>query len=92
MVTIQSQERPTGDPGGGVEKMKERFQKGGAIERMTVRFQNMSGADKDKFMAVMKKRSEEYKKMSEAEKIQFKSEMLEKFDGGGPGGGKRGGK
>ncbi len=65
---------------------------------MKERFQNMSGAERDKFMAVMKKRSEEYKKMSEAERINFKSEMLEKFSGGGPGGGrepdgrKRGGK
>jgi len=96
MVAVQSQGRPTGDPGGGpgggMEKMKERFQNGGGIERMTERFQNMSGADKDKFMAVMKERSEEYKKMSEAEKIQFKSEMIEKFSGGGPGGGKQNGK
>ncbi|MCH8118142.1 MAG: hypothetical protein IIC00_00270 [Planctomycetes bacterium] len=89
MVIIQSQGRPTGDPGDGP---------GGGMKRMKERFQNMSGADRDKFMAVMKKRSEEYKKMSEEERIKFKSKMIEKFGGGepgggrGPDGGKRGGK
>jgi len=85
MVTIQSQGRPTGGHGGGIEKMKERFQ-------------NMSESERDKFMAVMKEQKEKYMKMSETERIKFKSEMIEKFSGGGPGGGrepdggKRGGK
>jgi hypothetical protein len=95
MVTIQSQGRPTGGPGGGMEKMKERFQNMSESERdriMTERFKNMSGADRDKFMAVMKKSEEKYKKMSDVEREQFKYEMIEKFSGGGPGGGKRGGK
>jgi len=65
---------------------------GDVIKKMSKKFQNMSGADRDKFMAVMKKRSKEYKEMSEEERIQFKSEMIEKFSGGGPDGGKRGGK
>lgn len=34
-------------------------------------------------MAEMKKRREQYINMSEAERITFKSEMLERFGGGG---------
>ena len=79
MVAVGSSGRPMGSPGGGIERMKERFQ-------------NMSEPERDKFMAVMKEQKEKYMKMSEAERVQFKSEMIEKFSGGGPGGGRRGGK
>ncbi len=85
MVTVGSAVRPMDIPKVAIERMKERFK-------------NMSGADKDKFMAVIKKSEEKYKKMSDVERAQFKYEMLEKFSGGGPGGGrgpdggKRGGK
>ena len=85
MVTIKAQGRPMNLPKVAIERMKERFQ-------------NMSGAERDKFMAVMKKSEEKYKKMSDVERAQFKYEMIEKFSGGGPGGGrepdgrKRGGK
>ncbi len=75
MVTIKAQGRPMDLP-----KV--------AIERMTERFKNMSGADREKFMAVMKKSEEKYKKMSDVERAQFKYEMIEKFSGGGPGGGR----
>ena len=79
MVTIKAQGRPMDLPKVAIERMKERFK-------------NMSGADRDKFMAVMKKSEEKYKKMSDVERAQFKYEMIEKFSGGGPGGGRRGGK
>ncbi len=85
MVTVGSAVRPMDLPKVDIEKMKERFK-------------NMSGADRDKFMAVMKKSEEKYKKMSDVERAQFKYEMIEKFGGGGTGGGrepdgrKRGGK
>jgi hypothetical protein len=79
MVTIKSQGRPM-----DLSKVD--------IKRMTEKFKNMSGANRDKFMAVMKKSEEKYKNMSEAEMTQFKYEMIEKFSGGGPGGGRRGGK
>ncbi len=75
MVTVGSAVRPMDLPKVAIEKMKERFK-------------NMSGADRDKFMAVMKKSEEKYKKMSDVERAQFKYEMLEKFSGGGPGGGR----
>ncbi len=79
MVTVGSAVRPMDLPKAAIEKMKERFK-------------NMSGADRDKFMAVMKKSEEKYKKMSDVERAQFKNKILEKLSGGGPGGGKRGGK
>ena len=89
MVAVGSAGRPTGGPGGGMERMKERFQNISESEKerfMTERFKNMSGADRDKFMAVMKKSEEKYKKMSDVEKEQFKYEMIEKFSGGRRGG------
>jgi len=79
MVTVGSAVRPMDLPKVAIEKMKERFK-------------NMSGADRDKFMAVMKKSEEKFKKMSDVERAQFKYKMLEKFSGGEAGGGKRGGK
>lgn len=79
MVTIQASEKPIEIPKVVIEKMTEKFQK-------------LSKDNKDKFMAVMKKQQEKYMKMSEEEKIQFKADMIEKLGGGGPGGGKRGGK
>jgi len=79
MVAVGSAVRPMDLPKVAIEKMKERFK-------------NMSGANKDKFMAVMKKSEEKYKKMSDVERTQFKYEMVEKLSGWGAGGGKRGGK
>ncbi len=79
MVTVGSAVRPMDLPKVAIEKMKERFK-------------NMSGADRDKFMAVMKKSEEKFKKMSDVERAQFKYKMLERFSGGEAGGGKRGGK
>ena len=87
MVSVGSAGRPMAKPEGRKES-----DPGGGIERMKERFQNMSGAEKDRFMAEMKKRKKEYTNMSEAERINFKSKMLEKFGGGGPDGGRRGGK
>jgi hypothetical protein len=79
MVTIKAQGRPMDIP-----KV--------VIEKMTEKFKNMSGAERDKFMSVMKKSEEKFKKMSEEQQIQFKADMIEKFSGRKPDGGKRGGK
>ena len=79
MVTIKAQGRPMDLPKA-------------AIEKMTERFKNMSGAERERFMAVMKKSEEKYKKMSDEERTRFKAEMIEKFSQVGKDGGKRGGK
>jgi len=46
------------------------------------RLQNMSEAEREKFMAEMRKRRERYMNMSEEEKEKFRAEMRERFGGG----------
>ena len=87
MVAVGSAGRPMARPEGGKGPGP-----GGDIEKMKERFKNMPESERDRFMAEMKKRKEQYTNMSEAERIKFKSEMIEKFGGGGPGGGRQGGK
>lgn len=83
MVTVQSQARPPGSPGGGF---------GGGVPGRGRFFMNMSEAERDRFRAEMQERRERYMNMSEAERERFRAEMRERFGGRPPGGGGRGGR
>lgn len=87
-VSVQLEVRPMfgrgdrgrGGPGGGP-----------GFDGMRERFQNMSEAERQRVMAEMRERRERFMNMSEAERDRFRAEMRERF-GGGPGGGRRGGR
>jgi len=89
MVTVGSQQRPMARPGGPGGPGGFRGSGGGfsGMAGMRDRFQNMSGGERDRFMAEMRDRRERYMNMSEAERERFRAEMRERFGGGRPGGG-----